>query len=206
MTTDNEILNFLTRPENIPMVFEVVHHYEPLLDHFYDLFVQLVTEDLKTRLKKSDYVGKWIIEKGNIQDCTVDYATIYIKLKEEFLTENRFKLFAALQRGPRADQCPTWYGVCWSSVVSELAPVPWEVDKVTKKLQPISSFPRRQWWLGRILMPYKIQGELFIIQLAQNKAGFIQEIIDPFWGMFTDIAEDLEAANLSLANWTPPSG
>lgn len=50
MTKHNDdILQFLCQPENVPMVFEVIRYQDAFHRHFLDLFARLFVEDLQNR-------------------------------------------------------------------------------------------------------------------------------------------------------------
>jgi len=200
MTKHNDdILQFLCQPENVPMVFEVIRYQDAFHRHFLDLFAQLFVKDLQNRYATNKELTKWRVENGNFLDSTVRRPTTSIRMKKEFLADNEFYLNSVAQR----ERATLRYGICWNKPVPVTVSLPAEVQTVEECLRKQSFNARTDWWLGHVNIPYEVGGELFVLQLAQNKAGFVREIIDPFWTMFTQIVDALEAANYALAQWQP---
>jgi hypothetical protein len=197
MDYQKQIIDFLCKPENLPIALEVSRNMESLRRYFHKSFWEDITKALQTRLKASRFVDRWNVVFE--EDFDQDYAGCLICKKN--IPEN-FKgtyLSLHLQQDSKKAGYQLRYGLVWNKEHK----VPPKVSVYKKVLQKSidAGVPEsfgNIWWSTLFDLDLYPRSDDFAILYGLSRTDFIKDLSERIWAYFESIEPELYQLNKEL--------
>jgi hypothetical protein len=194
MVNQEPFIEFLQKPENLPVALEVAQHVEALRLHFHQVFWQDIQRELNTRLGNSTFKDLWtIISEGESFDET--YRNLKIQVKSIPVSFKDSHLTVCLLQD-RAPDYRLQYGLLWANNMRS-APNSNTFQTLLEmsKSKGILAGDQNSWAPALSLLDIYPRSNEFILQYNPK---FIKELAENIWGYFTFIEPTLYQLNQEL--------
>ena len=112
MNYDNEIVEFLLQPENLPIALEVTKQMVSVRRELHKFFWMDFQQALSERFEKSDYKDKWTITFDD--EFEYDYKTCSISVRDKPKNYKGYVISISIQQNYPKDKFRLCYGICWN--------------------------------------------------------------------------------------------
>ena len=194
MPYDDEILEYLSKPENIVIAIKIYKYMERLMPNLLEKFWHQYAEKLNYRLSQSEYRDGWEImgESGWLPvkpptDQPISPVTASIL--------NVNLLMACLEHTKSSQNFRFQSGIRWTKEWCEVGnPI---LSELRIKFRAYR-FIENGWWPGLRLLDIYGYDEEFLKQMSGSPDEFVDEMVDNIWDSFVDLEPDLSATNAKL--------
>lgn len=194
MTYENEILTFLSKPENIEISLEISEYVEKIKPYLLEKFWLTFANTLRSRLNQSDYYDTWEImdsfHNGILQSYTTCSISPFVPGMEKINL-----LSVSLQHSTPQKSYSLHYGIGWTK--NPVREKNLGVEELYKVL-PSNQQSNTDWWPSITYTHYSIYGKEGLIRLATNPDDFVAEIADLVWDFFVRLEPTLSNINHQL--------
>jgi hypothetical protein len=195
MGYQEEIFEFLQKPENLLVALEVAKHVEALRPHFHQAFWKDMEQALRVRLEISASADRWTIStSGNFDEAWRNLAIRVQYLPPTFKGSSLQILY--MQEAP-----PNYklrYGLAWS----KNRPLPnSEAFQKLLELSRSTGVPtptRDVWWPAFCSLNISLRSDEFIQQYGVQSEKFVGELVERIWSYFTALEPTLYQVNQEL--------
>jgi hypothetical protein len=194
MNSHEQIVEFLLKPENLPVALEVTQQVQNLRRHTHETLWKEVQTALTDRLAASQLSGRWIITSQNNFD--VAYKCIEIKLRSVPASSKVNYLEACLEQGTPAENYQLYYGLVWALEEGSVPPgTAFRTLLEKSKSLGVSDDNRNSWWTMKCFLNVFPRSDEF---LMKYNPVFIEELAEQVWGYFERVEPDLYQLNQEL--------
>ena len=197
MDHQNQILDFLQKPENLPVALEVATHVEALRLRLHKTFWQDITQALKTRIEISSYSDRWIIFSEGQYDNAWKNIQVQIKSKPEGFTGS-ILVVALMQNRPNS-KYQLNYGLLWTP--KDRQPPDLESYKALMVYSKQAGFidkEQNSWWPVNHYLDIYLRSDEFMLSYGLQSDEFIDGLAEKVWDYFTGLEPSLFQLNQEL--------
>ena len=195
MSSEDEIFEYLTQPENLPIALEIADYVEQLKHKLHRKFWTTFNPRMEQRLKISEYNSTWVFHPHPARRYRTEWGKSYIAPAGKNY-KSISQLRVAFGQGSRSNDYRFFWGANW---IKE--PENFDNPAMTKlKAELIArdiNIVEKHWpgWGRYKYSPYDSQ---FMIRMYRDTEELIAEIVEDVWKLFTDLRPIIEEINDSL--------
>ena len=196
MDYQEQILNFLQQPENLPVALEVARQVEALRPHMHRLFWDDISHAINTRLSQSSFPDRWAISSAGDFDRPYRNLTIRSRIVPDSF-KGSILVVGLIQHRPPSYQLQ--YGLLWSPKDRPAPDCP-TFRKLMDLSQKAGAPEKNQdfWWPANNLVNIFLRSDEFMLQYGLNRQEFIDNLADKIWSYFTTLELTLYEFNQEL--------
>jgi hypothetical protein len=197
MEYQDQILEFLKKPENLSIALEVMKHLEEMRPYLHQAFWKDIQKGFEARLENSTFADRWIIDTwGNFEGA---YCNLRIRIKSIPDTFKGTCLSVGLMQGNQKDY-QLHYGLIWDGKDGRLAPnsAAYQTLMMLSKTAGFYEKDQNQWWpacryLGIFLRSYE-----FMQRYGIQPTEFIGGLVEKIWDYFVMLEPSLYELNQEI--------
>ncbi len=194
MDSQEQILTFLQKPENLAVALEVAKHVEALRPHLHQAFWKDMHQALKTRLEKPAFADRWVVDSwGNF-----DQSWRNLRIRVKFLPEafkGSFLSVCFMQGAPTNYQL--YYGLYWERK-DRPDPDSAAFRTLLSKSAGFSKENKSLWWPTCRDLDIFPRKDEFMRQYGLQPKEFVDGLVEQTWAYFIDIEPTLYQLNQEL--------
>ena len=197
MDYQKQIVEFLSKPENLSIAVEVSKNMEALRKKFHKSFWEDITEALKIWIKDSNYSDRWFVECEDEYD--LDYKSCMISIKNIPKNYEGLYLSLSLTQDPQRYKYRLHYGLVWNKEC-KTTPISNFYKQIINKSNE-AGFPASKgniWWPTLSFLDIYLRSDEFLLQYGLGKAEFLNGLSERIWAYFEVIEPELYQFNKEL--------
>lgn len=199
MDYERAVVDFLARPDNLPIALEVAKRIEKVKDQIQIQFWQQYRDVMGQRLQAASLTERWQMQLTPERKLLDPWAKCHIG----YSAPNRQALHLDVTlevENPRIVGY-LYYGLRWSEQHSE-APDSARMTEIMNvlKMMGLSLKSKSNWWVMYINLEHRLREEQFLLRYVAEPDQVIGEISERVWTFFAQMREPLETLNGAIAN------
>ena len=195
MAYDDAILEFLAKPENLPVALEVSRYLEKLKETLLEKFWVMFSERFVNLYKLSDYDQNWnahsTVEGGSIKSYT---KCGVIPLKASQCETPLLGVF--LENNIKSSGYRFYRGVWWTDSNPTYDPIAYR--DLQSKLNSLGLTNSDSRWAGYHYLGFYALGEKFLFRMGNDPQDFVKEVVQQTWDLFVELEPILSGFNQQL--------
>lgn len=199
MDSQNQIVEFLAKPENLPITLEIAKHIEDVRINLQNSFWLEITKALESRLKDSEISKRWEVKFE--EDTKNDYkgCTFYIKNRPK--DDRSSYLSLTLEQYPQKYNNRLMYGLSWNKEHKSNPRSPIINSLLQKSAGAgVSEVEGNSSYLVYLYLDVYTRSDDFALNYGFDKVGFVKDLSDNIWSYFELIEPDLFKFNKMMLN------
>jgi hypothetical protein len=205
MNHKQKIVEFLVKPENLPVTLEVANHIEEVRQMLNQSFWTDFKRALQTNLNQSSLRNRWVV--GFDGDYGAD--GIFCWIQNKHLAENFtcYNLFLGIEEWSKGGYS-VGYGMAWNKEIKN------ETDKkVIQRSYRLESYKRLlqksdnvedpaeenlPYWPRYYLLDLDFRGDDFALEYGLDRSGYVRDLANKIWVYFKTIEPELYRFNQEM--------
>jgi hypothetical protein len=199
MSFEDAVLDYLAKPENLPLAMEVAEYVQILRNKLHEKFWRMYSFQMKERLLASDHGETWEFIPFPLNRLKTDFEGSSIRPKQESEIKTSVLQVQIIQ-GNRQDQYRLVRGIRWTGAVGDF-------DHPTLRQLKVDLINHNltydQWhWVGAAGHQYRPQGVDLMVKMHNEPDEAISEVADEIWELFQDTRLQMEEINQAYAQFS----
>jgi hypothetical protein len=194
---ERTVLEFLFTEENLPIALEVSKLVEQLRKEVHVEFWLAFRDALEETLSRSECVDSWETWMTAKDQLLADWASC--KLTPQRVSTDQLFIRPCLQQGSSRYDYYLHYGLVWNQPVKGDHGIDQVADLVSR-LSASGFSTREDWWVGSKNLDYCLGSDAFLLRMAMDREGFVDELVQTLWVLFENNYDLIQAANRALAS------
>lgn len=192
MSYEDQVLEFLAQPDNLPIAIQVADYIQKLKEELHQRFWPSFNAVAKTRLTGSEHVSKWSFSPFPIKRLRTEYQDCAIfPLKDDGSNQSGLAVFFG--QSSRDNSYRFYHGIKWIKKPKDFDhPLLTDLKSQLVAHNLIHAWDNRP---GLNYLHYRAQGEDFMLKMYHEPEIIVGELVDNFWQLFLDFLPIIDAVN-----------
>ncbi|MDO9087296.1 MAG: hypothetical protein Q7U53_13900 [Anaerolineaceae bacterium] len=187
---NSEILDFITKKENLQIAMEVSKQIDDLKDSTHHDFWVAMNQEI-ARLVEQNCSGKWVYHKFNLNAHKKPWSFANVRMVQP--TENILSLLVfRIGQDSKEKNFQILCGVLKHNTINP------DLTTLRGLLVSINLDRSDEWWAGLGILPIEPYTPDFIHEMYNNKHEYIKKCASTFWEKFIILRPELERINHQL--------
>jgi len=196
MSYKDEVIAFLSQPENLEIALEVSDYIKELRINVHKKFWVMFTRKIQDRLANSAYRGQWRFQPLPKDKWSTQLGKCYLVPDQAGKIDKSLLQFAVGQ-GHTHNFFQLYRGVCWIGDAPKQDLHRMKELEFFLKEKDLTKTDKN--WPGYSWLPYRIQSNKFIIQFQNNPEEAIDLIVTEIMQLFEELRPLLEEINSNIS-------
>lgn len=196
MSYEDAILDFLAKPENLPIALEVAEYVEKLKDSMLEKFWLEFAAQLEGRFDEAKHAPDWKFRKTNTDNLLDKWTRCAISPNRPASAAPAYTEVCFEHNG-RGWGYRFYLGVRWTKPVEKIDPFP-SLERLRKVMLKHGLKKSSSWGPGWKWTPFYAHGETFLIRMGNDPEKFVAEMVGQTWDLFVALEKHLDRVNQDL--------
>jgi hypothetical protein len=195
--TQQALIDYLAKPENLPTALEISDHIEKVKDKLQYGFWAAVQTELDVRLVESGFNQSWMLRTAEQRPVDDYYWCCFHQIGR--YEANEPCLCIQFMQAHRRDSYRLYYGIRWNrEITGDFGLI--EVQKLGKDLALAGFTYSPPWFVGKKFLDCYPRHNEFLIAMAQHGQELVLEFTQLFWTFFEEMRNRVMQINAVLAS------
>ncbi len=190
MNYEQEIIQFLSKPENLSLVFEIADKVYQVRKKLHNEFWDFVINDLESKLRDSQFNKDWELEKS--PDLCSSWSGVWFKPKYNV---SDYHVFPRIEQWAASD-LNIFYGLHQKN--KNVTIIAQHVQEIIKILRKQGFVKQSDVWPAYRFMDIHPWTNDFFLRFAKGDRSQAKIVIDLFWDFFSKHALEIKEVNDSM--------
>lgn len=193
MSYEQEVMQFLSRPENLPIALEVAVYVEQIKSALHEKFWNELAINLRQRLNTSAFQEHWRVDAP--EDVTKPYAKCVFHPKGPTAPS---PIRIGIEQNTRQGNYALYYGMHWAHQKPAKADQIEAVEILRQELLAQGFVKESNWWLGWQWLNVQVYSAPVLQGMSADSAAFVDTFAEKIWETFLQFRPLAEEVNAKL--------
>jgi hypothetical protein len=189
MGYEERVLDFLAKPENLPLAFEISEYVSILIEKTHLQFYELFSDEMQSRLSGSDFNEDWKFSHPNQDRWAKSWEKFSIQPRRT-RKKDEYYLIISMEQGRPDNDFILSAGVHWRPVEPKF---PVRIPQgLLVKLKTLGLSRSNNFYPGFQYLPDPIRSQEFVLKFHRFPEEVVGNLADQLWEIFETLHSDLD--------------